>query len=64
VIPIYDTGSYEGLLYIAMRYVSGTDLRQVLKKRGRVIPSTAVSCSGRPRGPWTPRTGGGWCTAT
>jgi serine/threonine protein kinase len=35
VIPIYDTGSHEGLLYIAMRYVSGTDLRQVIKKRGR-----------------------------
>src|SRR6516225_11421346 len=42
VIPIYDMGSQEGLLYIAMRYVSGTDLRQVLKKRGRIIPSTAV----------------------
>ena len=47
VIPIYDTGSYEGLLYIAMRYVSGTDLRQVLKKRGRIIPSTAVFLLGQ-----------------
>src|SRR6201997_5654589 len=42
VIPIYDMGSHQGLLYIAMRYVSGTDLRQVIKKRGRVIPSHAV----------------------
>src|SRR5690349_24308539 len=42
VIPIYDMGAHEGLLYIAMRYVSGTDLRQVIKKRGRVIPSHAV----------------------
>src|SRR5580658_3514916 len=31
VIPIYDMGSSEDLLYIAMRYVSGTDLRQMLK---------------------------------
>src|ERR1051326_7874407 len=47
VIPIYDMGSHEGLLYIAMRYVSGTDLRQVIKKRGRVIPSTAVFLLGQ-----------------
>ncbi|MGH3149220.1 MAG: serine/threonine-protein kinase, partial [Streptosporangiaceae bacterium] len=47
VIPIYDTGSNGGLLYIAMRYVSGTDLRQVMKKRGRVIPSTAVFLLGQ-----------------
>ena len=47
VIPIYDTGSHEGLLYIAMRYVSGTDLRQVIKKRGRVVPATAVFLLGQ-----------------
>ena len=47
VIPIYDMGSQDGLLYIAMRYVSGTDLRQVIKKRGRVIPSTAILLLGQ-----------------
>ncbi|MGO9784564.1 MAG: serine/threonine protein kinase [Streptosporangiaceae bacterium] len=47
VIPIYDMGSSEGLLYIAMRYVSGTDLRQMIKKRGRILPSTAVSLVGQ-----------------
>ncbi|HVD32273.1 MAG TPA: protein kinase, partial [Gemmatimonadales bacterium] len=31
VIPIYDMGSQDDLLYIAMRYVSGTDLRQMIK---------------------------------
>src|ERR1051326_812618 len=36
VIPIYDMGSQDELLYIAMRYVSGTDLRQVIKKRGQI----------------------------
>src|SRR5260370_6662540 len=41
-IPIYDTGSSRGLLYIAMRSVAGTDLRQMIKKRGRVLPATAV----------------------
>ena len=42
VIPIYDMGSSDGLLYIAMRYVSGTDLRQIIKKRGRLQPETAL----------------------
>jgi len=47
VIPIYDMGSSDGLLYIAMRYVSGTDLRQIIKKRGRIQPFTAVFLVGQ-----------------
>ena len=42
VIPIHDMGSSDGLLYIAMRYVTGTDMRQMLKKRGRLQPETAI----------------------
>ncbi len=42
VIPIHDTGSSDGLLYIAMRYVSGTDLRQMLKQRGPLPTDEAV----------------------
>ena len=42
VIPIYDMGSQDDLLYIAMRYVSGTDMRQMIKKRGRILPATAL----------------------
>ncbi len=42
VIPIYDMGSLDELLYIAMRYVSGTDMRQMIKKRGRILPATAL----------------------
>ena len=47
VIPIYDMGSQEDLLYIAMRYVSGTDLRQMIKKRGRILPATALFLVGQ-----------------
>jgi serine/threonine protein kinase len=47
VIPIYDMGSHQDLLYIAMRYVSGNDLREVIKKRGRVIPATAIFLLGQ-----------------
>jgi YVTN family beta-propeller protein len=42
VIPIHDMGSSGGLLFIAMRYVTGTDMRQMLKKRGRLPPDRAV----------------------
>jgi serine/threonine protein kinase len=42
VIPIYDMGARSDLLYIAMRYVSGTDMRQMIKKRGRILPATAL----------------------
>src|SRR5256885_3933087 len=40
-------GSSDGLLYIAMRYVSGTDLRQIIKKRGRLQPETALFLLGQ-----------------
>jgi serine/threonine protein kinase len=42
VIPIHDFGSSHGLLYIAMRYVSGTDLRRLIAERGWLPPDTAV----------------------
>ncbi|HEY3878829.1 MAG TPA: protein kinase [Trebonia sp.] len=42
VIPIHDMGSSGGLLFIAMRYVTGTDMRQMLKKRGRLPADRAL----------------------
>jgi serine/threonine protein kinase len=42
VIPIHDFGSCDGLLYIAMRYVSGTDLRHLIADRGWLPPEAAV----------------------
>ncbi len=47
VIPVYDMGSQEDLLYIAMRYVSGTDLRQIVRKRGQVSPDRALFLVGQ-----------------
>jgi YVTN family beta-propeller protein len=38
VIPVYAAGEHEGVLYIAMRYVDGTDLRTVLRKEHRLDP--------------------------
>ncbi len=42
VTPIYDVGLSDGLLYIAMRRVAGTDLRQLIAEGGRRPPHTAV----------------------
>jgi serine/threonine protein kinase/N-acetylneuraminic acid mutarotase len=43
VIPVYDAGESEGLLYISMRYVEGTDLRGLLRTEGPLDVQRAVS---------------------
>ncbi|MGH3247321.1 MAG: serine/threonine-protein kinase, partial [Trebonia sp.] len=47
VIPIHDFGSSDGLLYIAMRYVPGTDLRHLIEERGWLAPHIAVQLLGQ-----------------
>ncbi len=47
VIPIYDTGPCGELLYIAMRYVAGADLRAVLKAHERISPAQALLLVGQ-----------------
>ena len=42
VIPVYEVGDASGLLYIAMRYVEGTDLRAVIAAEGRLSPARAT----------------------
>ncbi len=42
VIPIYDMGPADDLLYITMRFVSGGDLRSVLKAHRRLPPAQAL----------------------
>jgi serine/threonine-protein kinase len=43
VIPIYDAGEVDGRLYIAMRYVAGTDLKTLLRRAGALEPARAVA---------------------
>jgi serine/threonine protein kinase len=38
IVPIYDADESEGLLYIAMRYVEGSDLKQAIRDQGRLEP--------------------------
>ena len=42
VIPIFDAGEEEGSLYVTMRYVDGTDLRELVA-RGPLEPRAAVA---------------------
>jgi serine/threonine protein kinase len=43
VVEIFHAGEENGLLYLTMRYVDGTDLRTLLRDEGRLESSRAVS---------------------
>ena len=43
IVTIYDAGEAEGLLYVSMRYVEGTDLERLLETEGRLDPAIAIS---------------------
>jgi N-acetylneuraminic acid mutarotase len=47
VIPIYDVGAQEDLLFIAMRYVAGQDLRAALKAKRVLAPEQALLVCGQ-----------------
>jgi streptogramin lyase len=42
VIPVHEAGERDGVLYLIMRYVEGTDLRQLLAAEGRLEPDRAA----------------------
>jgi ABC-type branched-subunit amino acid transport system substrate-binding protein/outer membrane protein assembly factor BamB/predicted Ser/Thr protein kinase len=42
VIPIYEAGEHDGQLYLAMRYVKGTDLRAALERDGKLTPERTI----------------------
>lgn len=42
IVPVYEAGETDGVLYIAMRYVDGSDLRHLLDRRGPLAPSTTL----------------------
>src|SRR5713226_3920007 len=43
VVPIHDAGEVEGHLYLAMRYVEGTDLKSLLREEGALEPKRALA---------------------
>jgi serine/threonine protein kinase len=42
IIPVHDAGEADGALFIAMRFVQGGDLRQVLAREGPLPPDRAA----------------------
>jgi serine/threonine-protein kinase len=48
VVPIHDAGEADGQLYLAMRYVEGTDLKHSLQKDGPLEPARAIAICVRP----------------
>jgi serine/threonine protein kinase len=42
IIPVYEAGEADGMLFIAMRFVVGGDLRRVLEREGALAPGRAV----------------------
>src|SRR4051794_4669315 len=42
VIPVYEAGNADGVLFISMRYVVGSDLRKIIHDEGRIATARAV----------------------
>jgi len=47
IVPIFDAGEADGVLYTAMRYVEGTDLAALLATRGPLEPHEALRIVGQ-----------------
>jgi ATP/maltotriose-dependent transcriptional regulator MalT len=43
VVPVYDAGELDGVLYIAMRYVAGSDLRALIRREHGISPDVALA---------------------
>ena len=47
ILPVYAAGEAEGELYLATRYVEGTDLRTLLEREGALPPERALDLVGQ-----------------
>ena len=50
VIPIYEAGEHDGELYLAMRFVEGTDLRTLLEREGKLTAERTLAILGQVAG--------------
>ena len=42
IVPTLDSGEVDGVLYLAMAHVEGSDLRELLRREGRLAPDRAL----------------------
>jgi serine/threonine protein kinase len=47
VIPIYEAGQHDGQLYLAMRFVEGSDLRTLLDRERKLSPERTLAILGQ-----------------
>jgi len=47
IVPVYEAGDADGITYIAMRYVEGSDLGQLLRAEGPLEPARALELVGQ-----------------
>jgi serine/threonine protein kinase len=50
VLPVYDAGEVDGVLWIAMRYIDGIDLAALLAREGSLAPAQALAIVGQVAG--------------
>ena len=50
MIPIYEAGEHDGQLYLAMRFVEGSDLRTLLDREGKLDPERTLAILGQVAG--------------
>ena len=50
VLPVYDAGETDGVLWIAMRYVDGIELAALLARDGPLAPEQALAIAGEVAG--------------
>jgi serine/threonine protein kinase len=58
IIPVYEAGEADGVLFIAMRFVPGGDLRGVLAREGRLEPAQTMEFISRWPRRWMAAPGG------
>jgi hypothetical protein len=61
VVPVDDAGEADGHVYIALRFVAGTDLGAEFR-RGPIAVGRAVDIAGQLAAALTPPTSRAWCT--
>ena len=42
IVTVYDAGEQDGVYYIAMEYVDGNTLKEIIKRKGRIAPKAIV----------------------
>src|SRR3954454_5819782 len=43
VLPVYEAGDHDGMLYLSMRFVEGTDLKALIREQGRLPAARAAN---------------------